>query len=87
MERAVTKSETAGDFQMDLFDSPMGGRVKNDRTLMVWSFFGLGRQKTQRLPTYDDGTVRIEVYGTPEHGVANMWDKEILIYLGCVCKV
>jgi plasmid replication initiation protein len=81
MERAVTKSEITGDFQMDLFDSPMGGRVKNDRTLMVWSFFGLGRQKTQRLPTYDDGTVRIEVYGTPEHGVANMWDKEILIYL------
>ena len=65
MVREVTKSEIAGEFQMDLFDSPMGGRVKNDRTLMVWSFFGLGRQKTQRLPTYDNGTVRIEVYGTP----------------------
>ena len=42
MVREVTKSEIAREFQMDLFDSPLGGRVKNDRTLMVWSFFGLG---------------------------------------------
>ena len=52
MERALTKSETAGDFQMDLFDSPMGGRVKNDRTLMVWSFSALAdKRPSVSLPT------------------------------------
>lgn len=62
-----------------LFDSPLIGKIKNDRTLMVWSFFALDRKKVDSM-TYDDGRTRIAVTGL-QYGIANMWDKEILIYL------
>ncbi len=61
-------------------DSPLVGKVKNDRTVMVWNFFALSKERLTELPVYDDGTVRIEVTGT-KHGVATIWDKELLIYI------
>jgi len=61
-------------------DSPLIGKVKNGRTMMVWNFFALTKERVTELPVYDDGTVRIEVTGT-KHGVATIWDKELLIYL------
>jgi plasmid replication initiation protein len=73
--------------QMDLFktaidraDSPLIGNIKNARTMMVWSFFSLGRDKVTELPVYNDGKIWIEVTGT-KHGVPTMLDKEVLIYL------
>jgi plasmid replication initiation protein len=73
--------------QMDLFDrvgerpdSPLVGSVKNARTMMVWSFFSLGRDRVTELPVYNDGKVWIEVTGT-KHGVPTMLDKEVLIYI------
>jgi plasmid replication initiation protein len=77
-EGEVVLDEKGG--QLDLvFDSPLIGKVKNDRALMVWSFFALDRKKVDRM-TYDDSRTRIVVTGL-QYGVANMWDKEILIYL------
>jgi plasmid replication initiation protein len=61
-------------------DSPLHGRVKNDRTVMVFNFFALIRERVTELPVYDDGQFRIEVTGT-KHGVANIWDKALLIYV------
>lgn len=72
-EEVVTKGA-------DRPDSPLVGSVKNARTMMVWSFFSLGRDRVTELPVYDDGKVRIEVTGT-KHGVPTMLDKEVLIYL------
>ncbi|WP_175426686.1 replication initiator protein A [Azospirillum brasilense] len=77
--------------QLDLFeeavtklgerpDSPLIGSVKNARTMMVWSFFSLGRERVTELPVYNDGKVWIEVTGT-KHGVPTMLDKEVLIYI------
>jgi plasmid replication initiation protein len=37
------------------------------------------------LPVYDDGRIRIEVTGT-KHGVANIWDKELLIYIASLMQ-
>jgi hypothetical protein len=65
-------------------DSPLLGKIKNDRTIMVFSFFSLMREKVTELPVYDDGRIRIEVTGT-KHGVANIWDKELLIYIARAC--
>jgi plasmid replication initiation protein len=67
-------------------DSPLFGSVKNDRTMMVWNFFSLTRERQDRLPIYDDGTTRIEVKGTIDEGVANIWDKELLIYLASIMQ-
>jgi plasmid replication initiation protein len=61
-------------------DSPLLGTAKNERTLMVFNFFALTRERQTELPVYDDGKHRIEVVGT-KYGIANIWDKEILIYL------
>jgi plasmid replication initiation protein len=66
-------------------DSPLVGRVKNDRTMMVWNFFSLSTKRQQELPAYDDGQVRIEVRGTSS-GVATIWDKELLIYLASLLQ-
>jgi plasmid replication initiation protein len=63
-----------------VLDSPLIGKVKNNRTVMFWSFFSLSKELVTELPVYDDGRVRIEVTGT-KHGVANIYDKDVLIYL------
>jgi plasmid replication initiation protein len=69
------------DVQLKLvLDSPLIGKVKNDRTMMVWNFFAITKERVTELPVYDDGQVRIEVRGT-SRGVATIWDKEILIYI------
>lgn len=61
-------------------DSPLIGTAKNERTLMAYNFFSLTRDHQTELPYYDDGKVSIEVVGT-KFGIANIWDKEVLIYL------
>src|SRR3954464_10400323 len=70
-------------FDLDLDrdnDSPLLGTAKNERTLMAYNFFSLTRDYQTELPYYDDGKVSIEVVGT-KFGIANIWDKEVLIYL------
>ena len=47
---------------------------------MAYNFFSLTREHQTELPRYDDGRFSIEVEGT-KHGVASIWDKEVLIYL------
>jgi hypothetical protein len=61
-------------------DGPLIGKVKNSRTVMFWHFFALCKELVTELPVYDDGRIRIEVTGT-KFGVANIYDKEILIYI------
>jgi plasmid replication initiation protein len=61
-------------------DSPLIGKVKNERNLMAYNFFSLEKAAVRSLPLYDDGTVRIEVEGN-RYGVATLWDKELIIYL------
>jgi plasmid replication initiation protein len=66
-------------------DSPLRGNVKNDRTVMVFNFFALCKERIVELPIYEDGQVRIEVTGN-KHGVATIWDKEILIYIASLLQ-
>ncbi len=61
-------------------DSPLTGDVQNDRHMMVYSLFGLSKDKVEALPTYDDGKVRIEVRAPKNVGVATIWDKAVLLY-------
>jgi hypothetical protein len=68
------------DFVLDL-DSPLCGNAKNERTLMVYNWFALSREKQTELPIYDDGKACIEVKGT-SYGVANIWDKVIFPQAG-----
>jgi plasmid replication initiation protein len=81
---AVVVSDTPDQFVLSL-DSPLIGTVKNDRTIMFWNFFSLTKERQTELPTFDDGRIRIEVQGT-QAGVANIWDKEVLIYVGSLMQ-
>ena len=60
-------------------DSPLVGSAHSERTLMVWSFFALGKEHVTELPVFEEGPVRIEVVGT-KHGVATILDKDVLVY-------
>lgn len=60
-------------------DSPLRGSIKNERSVMAYSFFSLSKEPRTELEPYDDGKVRIEVKGT-KAGVATVYDKELLIY-------
>lgn len=85
---AVPVGNSAADATAQLvldLDSPLRGRVKNDRTVMVWSFFSLSKERVSELPIYDDGQVRIEISGS-KHGVANIWDEEVLIYVASLLQ-
>jgi plasmid replication initiation protein len=74
-------SPVTGQLDLDFSnDSPLCGAAKNERTLMAFNFFSLTREHQTELPRYDDGRHTIEVKGTSD-GVANIWDKELLIYL------
>jgi plasmid replication initiation protein len=82
-ERLLTMPE---EDQLPLpLDSPLIGRIKNDRTMMVWNFFSLTKDRITNLPKYDDGKVKIEVKATDE-GVATIWDKDILIYVASLLR-
>jgi plasmid replication initiation protein len=76
----------ADQFQF-LLDSPLLGKVKNDRTMMVWNFFALSKERVTELPLFRDDQlgVRIEVVGT-KYGVATVYDKEVLIYIASLMQ-
>jgi hypothetical protein len=50
-------------------DSPLFGKVKSDRTVMVFNFFALAKERVTELPLYDDPSlgIYIEVTST-KHG-------------------
>lgn len=66
--------------QLSLLDSPLIGSVKNERSIMVYNFFALTKEKRLDPIRYQDGKVTIEVKGT-DAGIATIYDKEFLIYI------
>ena len=55
--------------------------VKNEQDLMQYPFFSLSKRKRLTGIDYDDGRVQIKVHGLEEHGLANIFDADILIYV------
>lgn len=82
MTQLVETEERPTARQGDLFwtDSPLYGPVKGERTVGEFPFFALTKipQKEPMLFTSDD--VRIEI-NPGKHGIATIWDKEILLYV------
>ena len=65
----------------DLFDSPLHGRVRGQRSVMAYPFFHLGKTAaTREVLRYDDGQVRIEVAPGPS-GIATIYDKDLILYI------
>jgi len=60
---------------------------KDHPDMMERPFFAIAKRKRLRPIVYEnaDGSVWIKVTGHPEHGMATIWDADILIY--CISKV
>ncbi|MGQ9370697.1 replication initiator protein A [Azospirillum sp. ST 5-10] len=70
-----------GRVQLDLFVALPGDlAVRDQQDLMAHPFFSLAKGKRTVPIDYGAGAVRIRVEGTVEHGIATIWDADVLIW-------
>jgi plasmid replication initiation protein len=53
---------------------------RDQRDLMERPFFSLAKARRTAPILYEAGGVRVEVYAVPEHGMATIWDADVLIW-------
>jgi len=71
----------AGRLQLDLFRSIPGDIAPRDsQDLMAWPFFSLAKSKRTRPIDFRMGDTWILVEATAEHGMATIWDADVLIW-------
>lgn len=80
MERRTAFDEASG--QLDLFVAG-GARiaVRDAQDLMAWPFFNLAKRKRVTPIDFRMGEVTILVEATAEHGMATIWDADVLIWI------
>jgi plasmid replication initiation protein len=67
--------------QLDLFRAIPGDHAPRDaQDLMAWPFFSLAKSKRVRPIDFRMGEVSISVEATVEHGMATIWDADVLIW-------
>lgn len=67
--------------QLDPFIVAAGDASPRDqRDLMERPFFSLAKAKRTTPILYEAGDVRVEVFAVPEHGMATIWDADVLIW-------
>lgn len=67
--------------QLTLFRALPGDmRPRDARDLMAYPFFSLAKQRRLAPIDFEAGAVRIRVEGVPEHGIATIWDADVLIW-------
>lgn len=67
--------------QLDLFRAIPGRLAARDaQDLMAWPFFSLAKSRRVKPIDFRMGDVSIKVEATPEHGMATIWDADVLIW-------
>jgi plasmid replication initiation protein len=67
--------------QLDLFRALPGDLAPRDaQDLMAYPFFSLAKSKRITPIDFRAGTVTIRVEAVPEHGMATIWDADVLIW-------
>lgn len=67
--------------QLDPFVVAIGDAAPRDqRDLMERPFFSLAKAKRTAPILYEAGGQRVEVHAMPEHGMATIWDADVLIW-------
>jgi plasmid replication initiation protein len=78
--RSLSSSERA---TLDPFEALAGEvRPRDQRDLMERPFFSLAKAKRVQPILYKAGDTEVQVYAVPEHGLATIWDADILIWAG-----
>ena len=76
--RHLTTSERA---RLDPFVVATGDASPRDqRDLMERPFFSLAKSRRVTPILYETGDVRVEVHAVPDHGMATIWDADVLIW-------
>ena len=66
--------------QLDLFRALPGDMAPRDsQDLMAYPFFSLAKSKRVKPIDFRAGNVTIRVEGTAEHGIATIWDADVLM--------
>ncbi len=80
MRRFPPASERAS---LDVFEALSGPVAPRDqRDLMERPFFSLAKAKRVTPIHYISGSTEVQVYAVPEHGLATIWDADVLIWAG-----
>ena len=67
--------------QLDLFRALPGGFAPRDaQDLMAWPFFSLAKSRRVQPIDFRMAEVTIRVEATPEHGMATIWDADVLVW-------
>lgn len=67
--------------QLDLFRALPGDLAPRDaQDLMAYPFFSLAKSRRVRPIEYRTGAVAIRVEAVPDHGMATIWDADVLIW-------
>ena len=67
--------------RLDPFVVAAGDAAPRDqRDLMERPFFSLSKSRRVRPILYQAGPVEVQVHGLPEHGMATIWDADLLIW-------
>jgi Replication initiator protein A len=76
--RLITASERS---KLEPFVVATGDASPRDqRDLMERPFFSLAKARRTAPILYEAAGVRVEVYAVPEHGMATIWDADVLIW-------
>ena len=79
--RSLSGRSSAERTQLELFRSVPGDLAARDaQDLMAWPFFSLAKTKRATPIDFHMGTTWISVEAVPEHGMATIWDADVLIW-------
>lgn len=77
----MSARRTDGDRQLELFRARPGDIAARDaQDLMSWPFFSLAKSRRVTPIDFRMGEVSIRVEATAEHGMATIWDADVLIW-------
>ena len=54
--------------------------LRDSQDLMAYPFFSLGKSRRTAPIHFETGNVKLTVEGVPEHGIATIWDADVLIW-------
>lgn len=78
---APSRGPLGGRAQLDLFTAlPESFGPQDQRDLMERPFFSLAKGRRITPIDYRAGEVRVRVEAVPEHGMATIWDADVLIW-------
>ena len=81
LSRSKSNAVPAGEPQLELFRAlPPVMAPRDAQDLMAYPFFALGKSRRVQPIDFQSGNVRVRVEGTLEHGLATIWDADILIW-------